>query len=421
MSPPLVILGAGVSGLAAARLAASEGQGGVLVSEQAPGSDDLKTLTACGFRWQASLPETGSVEVILSPGIPSSHPWLIPLRKQNARILPEFEWAASRLSGRQMAVTGSLGKTSMVLLAAELLRAEGYQVTVSGNIGTAVSEMALTRPVADIHLLELSSFQLESTGAYRPNIGICLNLLPNHLDRHQDLRAYAQAKARLFKFQTADDLAVWPAEFPGEVLCAARRVDAQSVELPDLAGSPFSQGPLRRNLQFLIAGLSGITEGMPSDLDTRVRNFVFPAHRMQWLSIPGAGPVMDDSKSTCLSATRAALEMVEGPVQLVMGGLDKAEDLQLLTPLFAQRKPALYLFGHAAKIMGQAWQDSVDECLTFDTLEGVLPVLWSGRSAVQTLIFSPGCASFDQYPGYAARGQHFQHLVTRQARSAPIQ
>ena len=420
MLQPLLILGAGHSGMSAAKLAAAEGRGGWLLSDQTPPADHLQTLASLGFCWQSEwlLPE--NAEVIVSPGIPIEHPWLQTLRSQKVPYKPEFEWATSRLTGQQIAITGSLGKTSMVMLAAELLQAAGYSVTVSGNIGKPVSEIALTQALADFHVIELSSFQLESTRAYRPDIGICLNLFPNHLDRHGTMARYAEAKARLFRFQAISDLGLWPSDYPVAVETAARRGDPDAMVLPALAGSIFAQGPLRRNLQFLFAGLSGIPGMDPAYLADQICAFRFPPHRMEWLKISGAGQVIDDSKSTCLSATKAALESVSGQVQLVMGGLDKAEDLDALTSLFAQRKPSLYLYGHAAKKMAVAWQDSVDLCRTFDTLDALLPALWSQRSKGQILLFSPGCASFDQFPGYVVRGNTFQQLITQLAAQTPI-
>lgn len=420
MPRPLLILGAGESGLAAAALAAAEGRKGWVLSEKSPSAEVCGRLAEQGFHWQAEWRPPADAEVIVSPGIPASHPWLVALKEAGHPYLPEFEWAASRLHGPQIAITGSLGKTSMLMLAGALLRSAGYRVTLSGNIGPPVSEVARTQPRADFHLLELSSFQLENTRAYRPDAGICLNLFPNHLDRHGDLIRYAEAKARLFRFQQSGDLAVWPADYPLEVRSAANRVRAEELPLPPCRGTIFASGPLRRNLQFLFAGLSGIRGMEPEKFEQEVAAFRFPEHRLQWLEIPGAGPVIDDSKSTCLSATRAAVESVAGPLQLVMGGLDKAEDFGLLRPLLQARRPALYLFGAAAKKMAAAWQDSVDVCRTYDTLENLLNALWSQRFKGQILLFSPGCASFDQFPGYAARGQTFQQLVTRLARDAPI-
>ncbi len=420
MSLPLIILGAGSSGWAAARLGAEEGRQGIIVSASQPDARALEALKALGFHWQADLPDKSEGEVVISPGIPFEHPWLQTLRKRKQNFLPEFEWAAQRLRGSQIAVTGSLGKTSMVLLIADLLRDAGYSVTVSGNISPPVSEMALQSPQADFHVIELSSFQLEASQSYRPDRALCLNLFPNHLDRHPNIQNYAAAKSRLAAFQRPDDLAVWPQEYPVEVPTRARRVVAENFELPKLGNTVFAASALRKNLQGVMALLEGIPGVNAETQESVIRGFQFPAHRMQRLEIVGAGRVVDDSKSTCLEATKAALACISGEVQLVMGGLDKAESLDRLSEIFQQRSPQLYLFGHAAKKMKEAWKDSVDECQVFDTLDALLPVLWKARTEAQTLLFSPGCASFDQFPGYAVRGQTFQKLVRRLAAQSPL-
>lgn len=420
MSVPLTILGAGVSGLAATRLAASEGRGGVVISENHPEDSVLAELKDLGFSWRADLPEVIEGEVVLSPGIPSHHPWIKTLRAVGQGVIPEFEWGASRLLGTQIAVTGSLGKTSMVMLAADLLRDAGYSVSISGNIGTPVSEIAVKKPEADFHVIELSSFQLESLQSYRPDRALCLNLVPNHLDRHATLEEYAEAKARLFSFQMPEDVSVWPKHYPVEVHSRAQRLFGEDMDLPTFGTSRFNSSGLRKNLQGLFAVLEGIPGVSAKGQREIVDRFVFPAHRMETLNIPGAGVVINDSKSTCLTATRGALEAISGDIQLIMGGVGKNESLENLKPLLMKKNPKLYLFGDSAKKMREAWKDSVDECLTFDNLENILPVLWDARTPSQTLLFSPGCASFDHYEGYVARGQHFQKLVSKQAAEFPL-
>ncbi|WFB37345.1 Mur ligase family protein [Kiritimatiellota bacterium B12222] len=420
MGLPVYILGSGASGLAAARLAASEGREGYLISEKAPAAALLPELSGWGFGWRPELPVDEEGEWILSPGFAEDHAWVTHLRARGVSLIPEFAYGARRLQGQQVAITGSLGKTSMVLLAEALLRDAGYTVTVSGNIGRPVSEVALKAAQGDFHVLELSSFQLEGNEDYRPDRAICLNLFPNHLDRHGSMEAYAQAKARLFSYQTPEDKAVWPEGFPVASACAAQKGNVHELCLPALSGSAFERGGLRENLRMLFAGLEGIPGVSAERQASVIRGFSFPAHRQQRLDIRGAGLVIDDSKSTCLSATRGAVEGTGGALQLVMGGIDKAEDLTQLLPLFRERNPELYLFGRAAKKMRRVWQDSVDVCETHDTLDDALLALWETRTKAQTLLFSPGCASFDQFSGYEARGQHFQALVSRLAAQSPI-
>lgn len=415
MKIPAHILGAGRSGIAAAKLAAlARKQSGCVYSEKPPGEEVSAELKGIGFDWSDRLPDQlGDGPVVVSPGFALDHPWIQKLAANKIPLISELQWGMKVLEGEVIAITGSLGKTSMTLLAAALLEDAGYVVTVSGNIGTPVSEIALTRPKADFHVVEVSSFQLEQVHTPGPDRALCLNLVPNHLDRHGSLIAYAAVKARLFEGMSDKQIAVWPEDYPVTVTTSARRVDPGEVSLPTVENTRFASGPWRENLQKLMAVLLGI-EGVDAfEQEKLLREFRFPEHRMQELDIPGAGRVIDDSKSTCLTATQAALASIPGRVHLVMGGVEKGEDLHQLGGILAERNPRIYLFGASAKKMGEVWKDSVDECLSFDTLEDVLNSIRERRDREEPLLFSPGCASFDQYSGYTERGHDFRRQVAR--------
>lgn len=393
----LRILGAGVSGQAAARLALEQGLPAEIFDERS-GSGTGPVAGSCD----------PNVLTVVSPGFPIEHPWCHAVREAGGVLIPELEFGASALTGELLMVTGSLGKTSMVLLLADLLRAAGYDVTVSGNIGTPVSETACQHPEADLHLIEASSFQLETLHSLRVHRAVCLNLFPNHLDRHGELETYAQAKARMFRYQQPEDLAVWPEVYPVPVRTAARRILPQPEAVPTLEGTPFARGPLRQNLMMALAACEGLRGLEPERIEQGVRAFRFPDHRMQEVDLPGAGRVINDSKSTCLAATAAALNSVPGRVHLFMGGQGKQEDLSEMTPLLQARNPVLYLFGASAKKMQSVWQDSVDVCVRADSLDELMkPLLQHRKSLQEAVLFSPGCASFDQFDGFAARGEAF--------------
>ena len=405
---PVWILGSGRSGQAAAALARSQGREVRILDEQA---GDLLPAEEGG----------STVDWVVSPGFPIEHPWCEAVREAGGDLIPEMEFGATCLSGEIVAITGSLGKTSMVMFAAELLRTFGYSVTISGNIGTPVSEVALTQPEADVHVIEASSFQLEAIRWFCPDRAVCLNLFPNHLDRHGELEAYAAAKARLFSNMTPLCTAVWPESYPVPVDTQARVIDPQTIEVPPCEGTRFAHGPLRENLRMLLACLQGIP-GLDSPLiEQTTAAFTFPDHRMQELDIPGAGRVVDDSKSTCFAATRAAVDSIPGKLHLIMGGIDKEEDPREMAALLKERNPVLYLYGRSGKKMRDAWQDSVDVCFLTDSLEDVKNLLVKTRTSMEEpIVLSPGCASFDQFDGFEARGDHFQSLIRDLATFHPL-
>lgn len=408
---PVRILGRGKSGLAAACLCESQG-GEARIFDETDGDEEFE---------EEVDRSKDSVLWVLSPGFAESHPWLKRLRSVGATLVPELEFGSYFLRGDLVVLTGSLGKTSMVLFLSHLLESMGQTVSVSGNIGVPVSQMAEEQPHADFHLIEASSFQLESIQDFHPRRAVCLNLYPNHLDRHPSYPAYAEAKANLFRNMTATDIAVWPEEYPVPVRTRARRVRPESVLMPTCSGTAFASGPLRDNLAMALAGLEGVQGLEPPVIEDAARSFSFPDHRMQVLDFPGMGTVIDDSKSTCFAATRGILQRFSGRVHLFMGGMDKDQDPEELASFFREKNPYLYLFGVSGKKMQKAWQDSVDVCVFADSLSEVMEYLYTHRiSAQEPVIFSPGCASFDQYSGFAARGRHFQDLFAHQSSLHPF-
>lgn len=410
MKTPIHVFGSGASGVAAAKLLAEEGRHGALFAERPPADAERVTLAALGFPWTEGDPPAGAGTVVVSPGFPANHPWIAAAAAGEADVLPEYALGASRLRGPVLAVTGSLGKTTMVTFAAELLRAAGMNVTLSGNMGVPVCTVARAHPAADAHVMELSSFQTEINPGFRPHAGVWLNLYPNHLDRHETLGAYAAAKARMFAHQSADDLAVLPPDLPVRVQTAARKVAPDPGRVPETTGTRFDTPALRANLAALLTGLSPWEVG-PALARRVMETFRFPPHRMEPLDAPGLGLVIDDSKSTCLAATRAALQATPGTVHLVAGGLPKGDNVHDLTEILAKRRPRLYLYGRAAPKMREAWEALVPVCEAGARLEDVLTHVFSRRRMDEPLLFSPGCASFDQYSGYVERGQHFRRLI----------
>lgn len=406
------ILGAGRSGLAAARLLSVRGGwSGRVCSESEPDAATRSAFAELGFEWDREGPKD-EARVVVSPGFAVEHPWMRAAAAGGRFPEAEAEVGAAALHGKILAVTGSLGKTSMVLLAAELLRTHGYTVTLSGNIGMPVCEAAFTQAQADWHVIELSSFQTEIFRKFRPDVGVILNLAPNHLDRHCTLERYAEAKARMLAFQTREDLAVVPETYPVPVKTLARVRTADSAELPDTAGTGFDRPAYRANLASLLTGLSDL------DLDPRriravLEGFRFPPHRMQIVHSGPGGLIINDSKSTCLTATRAAVESLPGPLHVLIGGVHKGDSPAILREVFRLKTVSLYLFGASAEAFGEAWRGRAAHCGVHKTLDEAVEAVFLRRNEGEPLLFSPGCASFDQYSSYMERGQHFQDLVAR--------
>lgn len=409
------ILGAGASGLAAARLLAEHGMRGWCVAEARPSPERIRELDTAGFPWRAEPPDADPERVVLSPGIPVAHPLVRGFRERGVPVEPEWEVGARFLRGKTLAITGTLGKTTMAMVARDLLSAAGNRTTLSGNIGVPVCEIARTAPEADAHVMELSSFQLEAPGEFAPAAAVCLNLFANHLDRHGSLEAYAAAKARLFRHMEAGAPAQWPKDFPARVDTRARWTPPLSAPRPEWNDTPFASGPLADNLRRLWPVLSPWRLPDSAAETALLRGFTPPPHRRQVLHIPGAGRVVDDSKSTCLAATRAALEAETAGVHLVAGGRGKGEDPAGLAEVLSAKRASVYLIGQSAAAFAACWREAAAHCEVCGTLERALERVWARRDASRPLLFSPGCASFDQFTDFARRGEEFQRLVRKKA------
>jgi len=409
--PSVCILGAGGSGLAAARLlSAREGLCGRVCSEREPDAAVREAFRAQGYQWDAAGPGAGDGRVVVSPGFAAEHPWMERARAEGLRVEAEAEMGASCLKGRILAITGSLGKTTMAMLAADLLRAQGYSVTLSGNIGVPVCEVALERGEADWHVLELSSFQTEIFQRFRPDVGVILNLVPNHLDRHGTMARYAEAKARMVAFQEEGDLAVIPEGYPAPVETRGRVRVPDPARVPDTRGTGFDFPAYRANLAALMTGLGEV----PLDIRTVqsvLEAFRFPPHRMEVLTHGRGGVIIDDSKSTCLSATCAAMEAMAGPMHVIIGGVHKGDPPEMLIDVLRNYPVSLYLFGASADVFAACWRGHSSRCGIYPDLAEAVKAVFLHRKEGEPLLFSPGCASFDQYSSYMERGQHFQHLI----------
>lgn len=420
MKPPVCILGAGRSGIAAARLLAQTGRGqGWVVAEREPDPGRLADFAALGFVWESEGPPLRAQLAVVSPGFAADHPWLQGLRVAGVPLLPEWELGMQHLQGKVFALTGSLGKTTMVMLAAELLRAQGLQVTLSGNIGMPVCEVALSQPQADWHVMELSSFQTELLQAAAPDVAVLLNLYPNHLDRHGSMAAYAAAKLRMFACQRPDQLAVLPPEWLPEAPGHAEKLAPDPHRLPRLQGTAFDVPHLRENLAAVLSALPALPD--EAAVTEMLAHFQFPPHRMQQLALPGGVQAIDDSKSTCLSATLAALRSVAGPVSLFMGGISKAEPMGLLADELSRGNVKLYLFGQDGPVFGRAWEGLPQRLSVHPALPEAVETAFLHLAPDEILLFSPGCASFDQYASYSERAEHFQQILLRTIQQHRIQ
>lgn len=426
------VLGLGRSGRAAIRLLQSRGYR--VCAADAGDTPDLRgmaeTLRAEGVPVQLGLvpPEPGAAAAaVISPGIAPDSVWVQSLVKAGIPLIGEMEIGWHELKSPVLAVTGSSGKSTLVKFCSESLTCAGLRAVAAGNYGPPLSEVAMNPRPWDWVVAEASSFQLETARAFRPRIALLLNLHPNHLDRHGTMDAYRAAKMRLFQALgpgdgalIPDDLVDPPAVRPGVDLitfglgpAADWRFQEGLVRGPavqiDFRGTPFDNPVMGCTAA---AATAALTFAGVSAADIRSTAAIFERlpHRQQRVAEIEGILFVDDSKATTLAALSAGLEMVPGPVRLIAGGRLKETDLERPKIMLAKKTAEVYLIGESAEVLEKAWQGTV-ACRRCGTLQEAVTQAWHDARKGETILLSPGCASFDQFRGYDDRGQCFTGLI----------
>ncbi len=416
-----VVVGAGASGLAAARLLTALGAR-VRLLDRKDFADDVKALARdlgleliCGTHTTEQF--AGADLVVTSPGVPLSV--LRPLLEAagNPPLMAEMELALRYVNEPILAVTGSSGKTTTVSLAAAMLETAGKKVFLGGNIGTPLSDYVLSREKADILVLELSSFQLQGCESLHPQAAILLNLTENHLDQHTDMAEYTDAKFSMFVRQTRSDLAVLPPELADAY---RRRGFAGRLEVIADSGRFASMRLLGKHnaanaeAAWLACREFGVTQAGAA---RAAAAFEPLRHRLENAGTVNGVTYVNDSKCTTVESMRAALNSFDAPVLLLAGGKFKGGDLPSLIPLLRQRVKAVALFGASREIFEHAWQDSVP--LSWDPdLPGAMARLSGLAVPGDVVLLSPGTSSYDLYGNYKERGDHFCSIVRKMDQSA---
>ena len=362
--------------------------------------------------------------LVVSPGLSIRSEAMQKAAERGMRITGDIELFAEAVDRPVLAITGSNGKSTVTSLLGEMVAADGYRVAVGGNIG--VPALQLLDQQADFYVLELSSFQLETTYSLQPLAATVLNVSEDHMDRYRDLADYQQTKQSIYRharycISNADD----PLTSSGD--------DDIRFSISDPA-APFSvidtQGSMlaingrgliatdqlrirgRHNWANCLAAMAlaqaaGISE---QAMCKALKSYKGLPHRSQWVAQIDGVVWINDSKATNPGATRAAIEGLDEPVILLAGGQSKGADMSGLCDTLRQQVKAVLVFGQdAAKIKAQ-WQSCSELQQVADLPEAVERAREIAVSG-DIVLLSPACASFDMYDGFAARGEHFVTLV----------
>jgi UDP-N-acetylmuramoylalanine--D-glutamate ligase len=376
--------------------------------------------------------------IVISPGVPWDLPQLQAARERKIPIYPEVEAASWFLEGTLVGVTGSNGKTTTTSLLGDMLKGSGYPTFVGGNIGNALSCAVDHAQPGTKFVTELSSFQLEGIHEFRPHVAVMLNLSPNHLDRHPNLEAYAQAKRQIFRNQEGQDYAVLNADDPW-VAGLQPTVSSHPVFFSrrrELASGVFVSGGkiyyrvrhLERvlfetrdvnlkgdfNLEDVLAATTAacLLGADFAAIRKAVREFQAVEHRLEFVQEIQGVDFYNNSKATSVDATLKSLEAFERGVHLILGGKDKGAPYTPLLPLIKERVREVLLIGAAAPVIAQQLAGQAELVQAGDLATAVNQAFARSRPG-DTVLLAPACSSFDQFKDYEERGRVFKELVRR--------
>lgn len=439
----IAILGAGESGIGAAVLAQQHGNR-VFVSDNQEISSNFKSELA---NKAIAYEEKGHTKstllkndlVIKSPGIPQDAPILKAIREAGIPMMAEIEFADQFASGTKIGVTGTNGKTTTASLIYEIVKKEGWDVALAGNIGKSYSRKVAERD-HDYWVLELSSFQLEDVETFHLSTATILNITPDHLNRYQNsMEAYADAKFRICLNQTGSDQLIYNADDP-VIKAGMQRNKPESKLLPFSTENAVNEGaymkndkiifqvrneenPLTMNPEELtIQGKHNVQNAMAAGVVGRIlnirkktiresfQNFQTIEHRLEKVLEVHGIRFINDSKGSNLNSVWYALESMKKPVVWIAGGQDKGNDYESLKPVIRKKVKALVALGKDNTRLRKAFKDTVPVSET-DNMKEAVQMAYEFGSKGDVVLLSPGCASFDLFKDYEDRGKQFKEAV----------
>ena len=461
----IVVVGLGITGIAVARLLKNRGAA-VVVTDLAAESElesQVQKIKAMNIPLEMGRHRSETFEkadlIILSPGVSHTIEPVLQAGERGIPVMGEIELAARFIRQPVVAVTGTNGKTTTTELLGDMLKRSGFKVFVGGNIGHPLIDYADGQQEADVIVVEISSFQLDTIETFRPQVGVLLNITADHLDRYPNFAAYAASKIRLFENQQANDIAVLNGSDPlvrsltenlksrkliypnptsdeeGAILdnhyitlrsdtfiSTAARIRNPKSEIRNQCPLDLSKIKLtgRHNLEnACAAGLAALAAGaQPDAIQGSLNQFQGSAHRLEYIATIDDVDFFNDSKATNVDAVIRAVECFNKPVVLIMGGLDKGGNFKELREVVSRHVKKLFVMGQATDLIRTALEDTAPTT-TVTSMADAAKQAYRAGSPGDVVLLSPGCASFDMYDNYAQRGNDFKESVATLKRKNP--
>ncbi len=439
---PFLVVGLARSGSAIARVLAERGEAVIGVDSGSP--EEAAGLQGSGVEVSLGVEGTRQLErartVVKSPGVPQDAAVIAAARERGLEVTGELELSWRLIPNAFCAVTGTNGKTTTTELIGHLYRTAGLPVAVAGNVGTPLASLVGAVDEDATVVCEASSFQLEDTDHFSPESAVFINLAPDHLDRHETLESYLEAKLRIFGNQGNDDVAVYNGDTPElrerDLGGCGRRIRFCPVE--GEAADPDCEVSLRGGVIFaadeplirtdelellgahnienaMAAAAAALASGLPRDAVAEgLRSFPGVRHRLERVREREGVLYVNDSKATNVASALAGIRAFEGGIRLLAGGRPKRESFAPLAPAVAERCVACYLIGEAAERMAAELRPAAEsgvEISDLGTLERAVQAAAGAARPGEVVLLSPACASFDAFKDFEARGDRFRELV----------
>ncbi|MDP8265992.1 MAG: Mur ligase family protein [Candidatus Aceula meridiana] len=412
----IIIIGLGLSGASLAKFVLRLG-GEPRISDSAPKEIIAETICAAGLesqvKWEADAHTKDFIldsdAVVISPGVRRDALPIQWAKENNIPVLGEIELAWFFCRNPIVAITGSNGKTTVSTLIHAILEKSGKKACLCGNIGSPFIGHVLDLSSEEIVVLEVSSFQLESTSTFRPHVSVLLNCTQNHLDRHNDMEEYFLAKTQIFKNQDVDDFAIL--NFNDE---KTRNLKSQLKAKVSYFNGPHEQKSYAgENLNFLAARKVAHVFGVPDDVINKVfQDFRGVEHRLEWVRTLDKVDFINDSKATTAEAGQWALRAMQRPVVMICGGRDKNIDFSVLSEIVIEKVKFMIIIGEARKKIKKAFASLID-IEEADSLCDAVKKAKQKAEQGDCVLLSPMCTSFDMFKNFEERGKVFKEIVNQ--------
>jgi len=424
----VAVLGGGESGVGAALLA-KEKNLSVFVSDYGSIADNYKKeLDVHNILFEErghSFEKLISADVIVkSPGIPDDSQIIIQLLNEDALVISEIEFASRYYDGKVVAITGSNGKTTTASLVYHLLCQSNYNIGLGGNIGYAFSRLLISEISYDWIVLEVSSFQLDNVKSFSADLGMILNITPDHLDRYNYImQAYAEAKWKLAKaisatgtlFLNSDDL--WSRKMLDHemVTCEIAQISfadplmgIEGVDVKKFLKLKGQHNLFNATMAVSVAQRVGLTA---SEIETGLSTFSGISHRLESFESIDGVEFINDSKATNIDAASVALNAIDKPIVWILGGVDKGNDYALLSDLVKSKVKGIICLTKDDSKIRKAFSEENIKILTTQDVSECVEYSMSLATRGDVVMLSPACASFDLFDNYIDRGNQFKKAV----------